>query len=353
MFMLALIFASNESFGQTYIDYVEGTPACAPAITLTCASTAGPLNPAPGISYNYSITTDPGSVASVLWFVTDVNPVMAAGVLTASRDAGDGTGTYILSAEAGVYNTTGITTTDIDITWQYFDGIANEVLLVAYVTGAPNCNDEIEVWRIKPSFTFTLDVISMNDDGTLGTVATPASECVSPVQDATYNAGLDRLTMDYGENWVFFSVNAANFSDSWMPDLSAVSSAGKTIGAVEWAYPTEAGATGTWHPETDEVEAQISGGVVGSTGECIVVRVEVQNGNNASPRGAAATETITLSVNGIMYDAANINYTNTALADVDEGASACVQNVTDQANFTLTPRPALSTLPATPFVTKN
>ena len=356
MFTLALIFAgTTRSFAQTYIKHVDGgTPDCAPAIGLGCATTSGPLNPTPGQIYNYSLSTDPAAIGSVHWFVTDVDP-LAAGALTTTRDADDGAGDYILDAEDAVYNLPAIQIKDIDISWQWFDGAVKEVLLVAYITGASGCSDNIEVWRIQPTFSFTLDVLSMAFDGNLGTVAVPASECVSPAESATYND--PNLTMDYGENWVFFSVNAANFANSWMPALSAVVTGTSTIVAVEWAYPADAvsGAAAGWHATTVPVAASAAAtnGVVGGTGECIVVRVEVQHGNNPTPIGTGNTETVTLSVNGIMYDAANTNYTNPALADVDEVAGSCVNTITDEGKFTLLPRPSATALVPTPFVPKN
>jgi hypothetical protein len=195
----------------------------------------------------------------------------------------------------------------------------------------------------------------MSDNGTLGTVAVPASECASPVESATYND--PNLTMDYGENWVFFSVNAANFSDSWMPALSATVTGTSTIGAVQWAYPSEAvkATGGIWNATTVAVDASAAAtnGVVGATGECIVVRVEVQHGNNPTPNGAGDTETVTLSVNGTMYDVANNNYTNAALKDVDEVGGSCNPNVTDTGNFTILARPTITAVAPSPFVTKN
>jgi hypothetical protein len=368
MFTLALIFAgTNMSFGQVvYHDFVEGTPLCTPAIALpaTCATASGHLNPTPGQIYNYSITTSPELVSNVLWFVTDASAVITAGGLTGTRDPGDGTGDYILLAEAAVYNVTTNTTKDIDISWQWFDGTANEVLLVAYVKGASGCSDNLEVWRIEPTFSFTLDVAALLDNGTFGD-----EECVSPVESATYNG--TSLVMDYGENWVFFSVNAANFAHSWMPEIGAVITGTSTIGAVQWAYPDQAvlndgagNATGTWNATTIPIlaSAAATGGVVGGAGECIVVRVEIQHDNNPTPL-AANTEIVTLSIDGIMYDAANLIYTNSLLADVDvdpDDPNSCVQDYTDTADYTLLARPEItSTTPAVPgpgsipFVPKN
>jgi len=363
MFTLALIFAGMKSYGQaravTYIKHVEGTPQCAPALPLTCATTFSHLNPNPGQIYNYSIATDPAAVDNVLWFVTDASAIITDAVVTTSRDLGDGTGNYVLTAETGVYNDATVplnTQKDIDISWKWFDGSATEVLLVAYVQGAAGCTDNVEVWRIQPAFAFTLDVLSMASDGSLGTKAIPASECVSPVESANYDG--TNMTMDYGENWVFFSVNAANFSDSWMPNMTAVLNptvAGKTIGAVEWAYPAQANiVTGTWNATTVPVEAQVAGGAVGAAGECIVVRVEIQNGNIPTPL-AAATENVTLSINGIMYNAVTADYTTQALRDVDEGTPTCVQDFTDTGNYTLKARPQITAVtPAPPsFEPKN
>lgn len=353
MLTLAIIFAANNKVsGQTYIKHVEGAPGCAPAIPLTCATASNALNPTPGQTYNYKISTDPATVGSVLFFVTDANPVITAGELTTDIEPNGG-GVYILSATAGVYNVAG-SATDIDISWQYFDGVANEVLVVAYVTGASGCSDEIEVWRIRPSFSFTLDVLSMADDGSLGTVAVPASECVSQVESATYND--PNLTMDYGENWVFFMVNAANFTGSWMPDLTVTPIAGKTIGAVEWAYPADAvsDVASGWHATGVPVNASAAAtnGIVGATGECIIVRVEIQHNGIGTPR-SPATETVTLNVNGVMYDAAAANYTNLALRDVDEGASGCDNTKTDKGEFTLLSRPTINPVSPTSFVNKN
>lgn len=357
MLTLAIILAGNiKSFGQVnYIKHVEGTPACAPSIPLGCATTQGELNPAPGVVYTYEISTDPTTVESVLWFVTDVSQVItAAGGITTTRDPGDGSGAYVLLGEVGVYNVPTQTDKTIDISWQYFDGVANEVLLVAYVKGATGCSDNVEVWRIEPTFAFTLDLLSMASDGSLGTIANPAFECVSPVESATYNG--TTMAMDYGENWVFFSVNAANFTNSWMPDFTGTAITGtSTIASITWAYPNDAQAdAGPWHATTDPVQASAAavGGVVGTAGECIVVRVEIQHANNPTPL-AANTETVTLNVNGVMYDAANNNYTNTALNDVDEVSGNCVQNVTDTGNYILRARPQVTAINPIPFVPKN
>lgn len=365
LFILILaVFASTSlSFGQVkYKDYVD-VAGCVTAKSLVCAgtSTTPELNPKPGVTYTYEVATVPTTVQSVLWFVTDASQVIdnsgAAPVLTSTRDVATGAGSYILSAPAAVYNVTTNTAMSIDISWKNFDGNTKEVLLVAYVTGASGCSDNIQVWRIKPVFNFTLDLASMQDDGTLGTTAAPAHECVSPVESAKYVSGSNELQMNYGKNYAFFSINAANFVGSWMPDLKATATYG-TIGSVTWATPTDAvkATGGVWNATTVAVPASAAatGGVVGTAGECIIVRVEVVNGKNEG----LADNTVKLTVDGVMFDPVANNYTNTTLKDMDEpasGSGACVNNITDEANYIINARPDINEVKPAPvtFVPKN
>ncbi|WP_319500087.1 hypothetical protein [uncultured Draconibacterium sp.] len=339
---VAALLAGMNSYGQ-YVNSMTGAPTCTPAVPLSCLSDADELHPLPGEVYTYTITTDPATVGDVHWFVTDESDIITSAtlgtpVLQPNRDVVDGD--YILTASAH-YDTPGASKT-IDISWKTFD-TSNEVLLVAYVEGAAGCSDNVEVYRIEPSFSFTLDVAGLLDAGGLG-----AEECISPVESAVYDG--TNLTMDYGENWVFFSVNAANFVDSWEPTFSAVAANGSTIGTIEWAYPTDAQANTNWNVSGTPVDAVVAGGAVGAGGECIVVRVQVDHGS-VEHNNTTAAEVVTLSIDGVMYDPATDGYGNAALADLDEPASsgACVNDVTDVATYTLTPRPALvDAIPDTP-----
>jgi len=349
LFSLALIFASSKSYGQ-YINYVEAASAaavgCTPALPLTCASAADALHPLPGQVYPYSVTVTPGTFSSIHWFVTDeLNVIASQAALTTDIDAVNGS--YVLTATPAAYNQPAQTAATLDISWKSFNGTTTPVLLVAYVTGASGCSDNIEVFRIEPTFAFTLDIAGVLFDGTVDT--TP-EECLSPVESATYN-GTTSLVMDYGENWVFFTVNAANFVNSWLPTFTASVTGGSTIGTVEWAYASEAilnaagVATGDWNAATVPIDASVaSGGAVGSGGECVVLRVRVDHGGTELDASAAAA-VVTVGVNGVMYNAATSDYSNLALTDLDEPAvaGACVNNITDEETFTLTPRPSLTT----------
>ena len=162
---------------------MDGAPTCATAVPLSCGTTDDGLHPLPGKSYTYTITTDPANVASVIWFATDENDIITypsgAPVLQPNRDAINGT--YVLNATLAAYNTPANTAKTIDVSWKSFDPVANEVVLVAYITGAAGCSDNVEVYKIEPTFAFTLDVAALLDAGGLGD-----EECLSPVEHSNF-----------------------------------------------------------------------------------------------------------------------------------------------------------------------
>ena len=403
---LAFVFAGmNKSFGQ--VDPNTNDPAvlggageCVPAVPLGCVTDAGPLNPIPGKTYTYAVE-DVGatSVASVQWFVYDAtattgngpNIIVDGSIATAATNMEtEGSSLFLLSAEDHYGAMTAIDAVDgggdpinpleIDISWQSFDGETNEILLVAYVEGADGCSDNIEVYRIEPAFSFTLDIASLMPGGSLNAtrdgennplVISDAEECVDPVWSATFTPGAtDYLTMDYGANYVFFTVNAANFVHSWQPTFSATHNGtpASTITEIAWAYDGTSTTAADWHVADGttgiaaavEIQAE-DVDAVGAEGECIVVRVLVEHG--AVENDVAST--VTLEVDGIMYDAAAdteaARYANGTLADLDEpeGTGACVNDVTDSAIYNLNPRPEVTTdtepgaTTPEPFIDKN
>lgn len=346
---LALFASISSVNGADYTKNLTGAGAiyCTPALPLAC-TTDNELNPIPGKSYTYNVTVP--ATSTVLWFVTDQASVIdgtgAAPVIQADRDAAPGD--YILTASAGIYNSAINTNASIQMSWKYFDGNATQVLLVAVVSDASGCTNNVEVYRIKPAFAFTLDIASIFDTGAVG-----AEECLSPVESATYNG--TNLTTNYGENWVFFSVNAANFVHSWQPSFTVVGYTGGGGTAIvpaadiQWAYPADAKADLAWKAVTVPVAAQ-AGGAVGAAGECIIVRVRVDHANNGNINPATAP-VLTFGVNGVMYNFPTTNYANAGLTDLDNIATApCTNTVTDQATYTLTARPQITTATGTPLL---
>lgn len=355
------LFAVNRSYAQD-INYVNAASITGVTPTALPCVTEDALHPLPGKTYNYSVSVNPGvTTGNVQWFVynatTNTNIIVGGSITAAltAAEADGGTSQFLLDAENAKYKNNTNTSGSIDISWQSFDGNANKILLVAYVQGNGGCSDNIEVFRIKPTFAFTLDIAGLMPNGT-----TPASgnayECVTPVQSASYDG--TNLIMDYGDNYVYFTVNAANFVHSWKPTFSIVANNTQSplaISDITWAYPSEAikSTGGTWNAATDPVLAKATSKAVGSTGEIIVVRVHLDHGKNEND--ASASRNVIIGVDGAMYDVAATNYSNASLKDLDPAASApCTNTVTDQATYDLTPRPAITTSVVAPgFETKN
>ena len=348
-FVLAVLAGTNAFAQNTEEDYLTGAPAtCATAVPLSCGS-ADALHPAPGVSYEYTITST--SASTVHWFVTDDAGVMATGaVVPGIIEPKDGSSPYVLTADAALNDVTNTSLT-VNITWKSFDGAANNVILVAYIMDAAGCTNNVEVYRIEPLYQFTLDLAGILDDGTAG-----ATECVAPIVKADYD-GTD-LTVEYGMNYVYYTVNAANWMTSWRPEnISATSSdPASVIGTIEWALPANATTGGAWNTVGTGVVlatdyASNDNGFIGAAGECIIVRVPVTHGTATE---TLANETINLIVNGQMLNPETAAYDG-VYPDLDEGGAGnpCTDDLTtDNADYVITPRPTITATTPTPFENK-
>ena len=381
-FFVAAILVGNNAFGQTftpeiadgnpdpYVNFVSNSPDCAPVIPLSCIDSFTEVEPQAGIQYTYTVTTsDADGDDQIHWFVVDnqtniisvindITGMAAAGVI----DPGDGTGDFIASINptTGVYNVPAQTANTIDITWQYFDGNTDVVLLVAYVVDVDDCTDNIEVYRIKPKHSFTLDLAAIDDAGSLIADTANYEECVSPIESAVYSnvasddPGEGTLTVDYGENWIFFTVTAANWRDSWQPTFNWTYTGG--VGdaiTVEWAYPADAVADASWNAVTNGTASPTAvvpqGGVsaVDTAGQCIIVRVRVDHGTT-NENAEALTQTLNIAVDGVMEDPVAGDYSNAALGDLHYADCTVDGFDNDWANYDLTPRPQIESATGTP-----
>jgi hypothetical protein len=355
-FILVALAGINKSYGQVSTtpdaDHLDAIPTyCATYTALTCGAGTG-LNPLPGVSYPYTITTT--SAGRLHWFVTDdANIITTQGTIDpAIIEPMDGSSPYVLTADAA-YDAPTSTSLTVNITWKAFDGAANNVILVVYNTDDANCTDNMEVYRIEPKYSFTLDIAGIADAGDTGGAA--VEDCVNPIQTATYDGTSQTLTLDYGTDYVFFAVNAANWMTSWMPDNFTATTDGTSVVTVDgWAYPDDAATTGAWNAVgTDPVLAtQYTNNVDGFIDEsCIIVRVRVEH---ASTTENITAETINLTVNGEMVDPAD-GTTYSGYPDLDEPTSGtdCAPNATtDNVDIVITPRPTVAEDTPTPFETK-
>lgn len=377
--VLAAFANVNKSYGQIGL---SSSPTCATAKPITATCVDNGLTPVAGVEYTYTVDvpTPPGT-KTYHWLVTKDQTFIDAGSFVANPEV-VATSDVIIAAGTG-YNTATADLTSIDITWDYFvHDDNNPVFLVVYVTNDDACdNDNIEVYIIKPSHSFTLDVANVGVDG--ATITDGGNgPCAANVASAKYDVPSQTVLMNYGINYLFFSVTAANFKDSWLPSFQ-VSGDGitgttgdRSVTAIDWQYSAQATTATGWNGSnisnaaglytgvaTTAVAASSSGGTVGSDGECIIVRVTIDNGRIETITNAA----ITFAVDGIMKDptatvAADF-YTNTVLGDVHHTASATPTDpcpwvdgfVNDRVTQNITPRPNINeVIPDDPaFVPKN
>lgn len=304
--------------GATGMFCVDPTP-----ITATCVADADPLHPSLGITYTYTVDVTPTVAAPgyIHWFVTTNPNIITNGGNVATIETA--AGGYILAAGT-TYNSTSNIEETVDISWESVPASGTNLFLVTYVKKNDGCTDNIKVYKVEPQHIFTLDIAYLN--ATDPTVVGTDADCVAPVYQASYDGTLEEMVYDYGVNYVYFVVNAANWGHSWKPSFEFVltgSPTGQTassVTAIHWATPANS-VTGTWNATTPHATlpniyesannvTPSSGNTVGTDGECIVVRVTFDHNSNET------TEPIpfTLAVNGIMYD--GTGYTNPNYADI-------------------------------------
>ena len=388
IFTLAVFLAgTTKLFAQAppakpYQVVPDNAPTCLIPKPLSNCTTVDALHPVQGVLYTYTVTTT-NATDDVRWFVVNNDDLVApdslisalGGVLPSTNtniDPGTGAGDYILNLGTNnTYNANPVdgdgtgTNKSIDIAWKYFDGMQpNEVLLVAYVEGDDGCTNNIAVYRIIPEPAFTIDIAVLNDNG--DSIAAPgttvAEECVSPIESAVYASANNttpngNLTVDYGENWVFFIVNGANYIDSWLPEF-VISYTGGTAPAMtaQWAYRADANnAAATWNTidvatglTTVPVIAggtanSVGGGAVPAAGgECIVVRVRMDWGTTIEHDQANGV--LTFAANGIAYDGvgtaqADFYSDRTNFEDLHHADCAIDGFTNDRVTYNITPRP--------------
>ena len=379
---MAVLAGTTSAFAQ-YLTVPDGdglgTIECLTPTSLSNCTGVDELHPVQGVEYTYTVatTTSPGDF--VRWFVVNNEDVTAGGdslinymqqIIPAGDpyiDPADGTGDYILSLGTNNdYDDITKTNNSIDITWKFFDGHQpHEILLVAYVEAADGCSNNIAVYRIIPTPSFTLDIAVLNDNG--DSIAGPndpvTNECVSPIESATYtstddNAPGSLLTVDYGENWVYYVVNGANFIDSWQPRFQITYDGGRDSMEAEWTYIQAATntAASAWHgidigagTSPDDVIA--GGGNVDGTpvnaaganvvsapgGECIVIRVRIDYGTTHEHDNAIST--LEVAVDGTMRNPDGTYTADNGYDDLHYADCADDDFANDVVDYEILPRP--------------
>jgi hypothetical protein len=294
----------SSTYGQVTCPIPRAVdPVCLPA---------NALHPIAGNPYDYSISvpTPPGT-KEYTWFVTQDSTFIAAGVLTANRETSPGT--HIAATGPG-YNNPATGSPTLTITWKSFvyDPYA-PVFVVIHVKNTASTPDacisnNVKVFKILPLNAFTLDIANVTAAGVASGYETPIDRCIHDIVSAKYFASSpDSVLYDFGVDYLYYVVTAANFSTSWKPSVQITGMNVKdSVTAVVWALPTDF-AFVTSHPmprvgitytSTDPVPV-VNGTFVGSAGECILIRVTIDHTTVGRQYQGLTDEVITLAVDGI------------------------------------------------------
>ena len=335
------------------------------AVDVTCLPSDA-MHPVAGRPYDYTVVVPtPVGTKEYTWFVTQDPNFMAAGVLTANRESPIPS-LHVAATGTGYNNPlTGAPT--LSITWKSF---VNDPLLPVFVvihvkntasTSDACVTNNVKVFKILPVNAFTLDIANVNAAGVAQGYETPIDRCIHNVVTATYDATApEGVIYDFGIDYLYYVVTAANFSTSWRPSVQLTGvDAQEAITAVEWARPTDfAFATphamilaGITYTSTDDVLVIDPSGFVGAAGECILIRVTIDHTSAGKQYQGLTDETITLAVDGIT----GLTLTP-PIPDVHYSSTQPVANsncgladgfLFDKAQQTLKPRPDI-TAPAMP-----
>lgn len=314
--------------------------------TLTgCADDA--LHPIAGKPYTYKLTATPGGGNYTWWATTDPNFITTTGTTTTTNlsthlksPTTTPTGT-VLSATSANYATSG-TSDEVTITWSssilgttVFNTAPTFVVGYYEATGT-NCADNLKVYQLDPKNGFVVDIKNIDGTSILAYGATD-SQCLDDVRGAKFNG--TAMEYDYGTNYLYYEVVAANFSEEWTPAFTLTGNHTAQTPTIEWSYdgPTAWSATTVWNPASTKVvttETNTSGGV------SIYVRVTMKNNNYEG----IADRPITLAVSGTnkegLLDVMN--------ADCSTPATAALAAADDTAVQTLTARPAIAPATSSP-----
>jgi len=299
-FVVMAIFASvNNSFGQTPGNAVLGS---APRGT-SCVDDA--LHPLAGKEYTYSAasneagnftfwaTKDANFISSTGTFPTQVTTTNMAGRLT--TPAGLLTATNYATASA---------TDNVQITWSDATLAGTTALAPTFVVATKDgvCTNNIKVWPISPIVAFTVDIRNI-ENSAVTSLAYDAAEtqCLDQVRTATYNA--PNIEYNFGTQYLYWEVVAANFTNSWTPTFQISGLGNGQTATIEWdVLKTFAAATTTTPVAIANGTPVVSATAVTtaatntSTGVSIYVRVTIQN--NTYEGTLVGGTPITLAVDG-------------------------------------------------------
>lgn len=345
IFTLAIIAGTSEAFGQLIPSEFTTGP-----IPLTlCVGDA--QHPKAGISYEYILDNTTSDVVEYsFWATKDQDFIRGVPTATNEDDSLQIT-TGDLLAVSPIYWTPGATN-QVDITWSadilsntvYQSDVAGEpTFVVGWAKGS--CTDNLKVWEIDPTPSFTVDILVIDDDtdAPIGYGDATSTQCVDEVRAAVYDVANDAVLYNYGWDTLYYEVVSANFVTSWLPTFFLTgldATQGATIG---WASSYANAQAGTFIQSGDITSGTFVGttaltaaaGVLdNSVGLSLYVQVVIAN-NNYETLG---DETIGLSVAGL--DAEGYDIDDDATCTIPANAADAADD--DETTRTITSRPTVT-----------
>ncbi len=290
---------TNTAIAQSSVHYTDPQK-------LIC--TSGPLTPFAGVPYDYSALLNPAA-GSAYWYATTSTTFIAGSSRTAVEQAKGGA----FIADATNYQNAALGATSpstANITWNGTGlstvNATNPLFVVVdYTAPAAGCANNMKVYQIIPKNGFTVDIYNANQAKVTTAWNTDYSTCVSDIASATYSGGA--IVTNYGKNYLYFEVVAANFSTKWTPSFSVSGTqAGQLAPVIEWSYDNTFATI-----QTGDVNTLLTNT---SAGVSIFVRVTIDNGTFEGLTDTA----ITLTVNGVsdgLPDITNTDCLVTSLTD--------------------------------------
>jgi hypothetical protein len=169
---------------------------------------------------------------------------------------------------------------------------------VHYTGSAAECADNLKVYELDPIVAFTVDIRNIEDDlKTILAYDVKDDQCPAGVASATYTAGA--MVYDYGVDYLYYEVIAANFTNYWVPQFAVTGNHAAQTVAVEYTYANPSTWTATpptWTPVVNNTtHFDVAPSVLSTKdGVSVYIRVTLTNHNYEG----LALRTVTLAADG-------------------------------------------------------
>jgi len=217
-------------------------------------------------------------------------------------------------------------------------------------SGTPTCSNNMKVYQIIPKNAFTVDILNIknSDKTTELAYGTTDTQCYADILSAKYDAPTSKMVFDYGVNYLYFEVVAANFTGSFTPSfkLSGLKTGQKAL--VEWTVDKTLATAGL--TALGAAQTATTGTVLDFTGTAVAADPAITD----MSKGVSIYIKVTVT-NGL-YEGLNDDAISLAVEAANASGDADIDNTTcaapattfeDVATQTLNKRPTVIPDPAT------